>query len=316
MGATEGLRDHLVDESVREIPPRGQGEAVGRAGVRLLVRLLPEDGGAALGRDDRVPGVLEHRDPVGDGDPERAARTALADHDRDDGGAQAAHLEEVHRDRLRLAALLAAEAGVGAGRVDEGHDRKPELLGELHLEERLAVALGMGAAEVGGDLLGDGLSLVVDDHEALDRADPGEAGDDGRVVSEGAVAVELAEVAAHRGDVVHPLRTERVARDAHGLPGREVGVDLLEEARARLLELAEFVRVARGVGAFLDRVDLTLDLEDGVLEVELVERAVAWAWHSGSVPESRRRPPAGARGRGRGSGAGRATRTPDAPPTR
>ncbi len=42
-----------------------------------------------------------------------------------------------------IAALLGLGAGVGARRVDEGDDRHPEALGQLHEPHRLAVALGL-----------------------------------------------------------------------------------------------------------------------------------------------------------------------------
>ena len=54
-------------------------------------------------------------------------------------------------DHLGLAALLGADARIGAGRVDEADDRQAVLGGQLHLGQRLAIALGMGTAEIAGD---------------------------------------------------------------------------------------------------------------------------------------------------------------------
>ncbi len=54
-----------------------------RRGLLRLRRVAPEDRGAALGRDHRVDRVLLHQHAVGDGDRDRAARAALADHDGD-----------------------------------------------------------------------------------------------------------------------------------------------------------------------------------------------------------------------------------------
>src|SRR5712671_2412907 len=62
---------------------RGGGLGVGvRPARRLggplpLARVLPEDGGAAFGGDDRVHRVLEHQHAVGETDGERAARASL-----------------------------------------------------------------------------------------------------------------------------------------------------------------------------------------------------------------------------------------------
>ena len=83
------------------------------------------------------------------------------------GVAQAGHHAEVARDGLGLAALLGADARVGARRVDEGDDRLAELLGQLHQPQRLAVALGVRHAEVARDLLLRVAALLVaDDHDA------------------------------------------------------------------------------------------------------------------------------------------------------
>ncbi len=214
--------------------------------------------------------MLEHRDTIADSDAERAAGTALADHDADDRRVQPAHLEQIPRNRLGLAPLLGADARVGAFRVDQRHDRKAELLGEAHLRKRLAVALRMGAAEVAADLLRGGAPAAMPDHEHLVRADAAETGHDRRVVRERPIAVQLDEVAAHEIDQVGALRPHRMPRDLHGLPGRERLVGLDEEAVARLPKLADLASERSCVGTSLDRGDLPLDLENGRFEVELV----------------------------------------------
>ena len=117
--------DRLLDDLVDDLEPQ---QVLGRelerlGGALALARVLPQDRGAALGRDHRVDRVLQHQDPVGDAERERAARAALADDHGDDGRRQRRHLEDVARHRLGLAALLGAEAGVGARRVDERDDR-------------------------------------------------------------------------------------------------------------------------------------------------------------------------------------------------
>ena len=56
----------------------------------LARRVLPEDRGAALGRDDGIDRVLEHEDAVADAERERAAGAALAGDRHDDRHAKAA----------------------------------------------------------------------------------------------------------------------------------------------------------------------------------------------------------------------------------
>ena len=75
-----------------------------------------------------------------------------------------------------IAALLGLGAGMRAGDVDEGHDRQPEPLGELHDPHRLAIALGMRHPEVAPDVLvGVGALLLADDDDppAVEPRQPG-----------------------------------------------------------------------------------------------------------------------------------------------
>src|SRR5205814_8097965 len=106
---------------------------------------------------------------------ERAARAAFADDRGDERRTQARHLEQVAPDRLRLAALLGVDAGIGARRIDEGENRQRELLAELHQAQRLAIALGLRHAEVAGDLLFGIAPLLMADHHARRAAEAREA---------------------------------------------------------------------------------------------------------------------------------------------
>ena len=74
------------------------------------------------------------------------------------------HLADVLRDGLGLAALLGADAGVRAGRVDEHDDRQLELLGHAHDAHRLAVAFGVAHAPVALQVLLRVSALLLADH--------------------------------------------------------------------------------------------------------------------------------------------------------
>ena len=76
------------------------------------------------------------------------------------------------RDRLGLAALLGVDAGIGARRVDQRHDRQAEAVGQLHQADRLAIAFRVGHAEiVAHAALGVGALLVAEhDHRAAAEA--------------------------------------------------------------------------------------------------------------------------------------------------
>ena len=116
-----GLGDDAVDDAEGEQVLGGQAQSLG--GLLHLLGVLPEDRGAALGRDHRVDRMLEHGDAVGGGEGDGAAGAALADDDGDERHADLQALLGRAGDRLGLAALLGALAGVGAGGVDEGDDR-------------------------------------------------------------------------------------------------------------------------------------------------------------------------------------------------
>ena len=110
-----------------------------------------------------------------------------------------------------------------------------ELLGELHQAQRLAVALGLGHAEVARDLLLGVAALLVADHHAGLAVEARQPADDRSVVGEGAVAVQLLEIGEQALDVVERVRALRMARDLRDLPRRELAVDVLGERLALLV---------------------------------------------------------------------------------
>src|SRR6185437_16301370 len=140
VGAPRRLGHDQVDDAEGEAclrrRPQRRGGPLGLAGV------LPQDRGAALGRDDRVDGVLLHEHAVGDTDRERTAGGALADHAGDHRHRDAHERQLRPGDRARLAALLGADARRRARRVDQGDDREPEPPGQAEDPHRLAVSLG------------------------------------------------------------------------------------------------------------------------------------------------------------------------------
>ena len=110
------------------------------------------------------------------------------------GRADLAHGHQVLGDDRGLASLFGGDSRIGPGRVDERDDRQAELARELHLLQRLAIAFGMGAAEVAGLALGQVFPLLMADEHDLEIVEVGEARDDRLVVAEGAVAVQLEEL--------------------------------------------------------------------------------------------------------------------------
>ena len=271
MGTAQGLRDDLVHQPLLLELVGGDGHGLGRQ--LGLVRALPQDGGAALRGDHRIGAVLQHQQPVADADGQGPAGAALAHHGAEDGRAQPRHDLEVAGDRLALAALLGADARIGAGGVDEGQDRQPEALRHLHQPQGLAVALGARHAEVAVDLLlGVAPLLVADDHHRA-AVHARQAADDGRVVGKGAVAVQFVELVEQAPRIVQQVGPLGVARELRDLPGGEAGEDRLGQRPALLLQPldllldVDLVVVPDQPQLF----DLRLELGDGLFEIEKVQ---------------------------------------------
>ena len=175
-------------------------------------------------------------------------------------------------DRLGLAALLGALAGVGAGGVDEGDDRHREAVGEVHQPDRLAVALGAGHAEVAGDARAGVVALLVADDDDGAVVEAGEAAHDRVVVGEVAVAGERGPLGEQVVDVVLAVRPLGVAGDQGLPPGVEAAVEVVEQGRGLAVEglrlvLDVHLGVLAGEGAKL--LGLALDLGEAPFEVEI-----------------------------------------------
>ena len=130
--------DGVHQTKLREI---ASGESQRRRRPGALDRVTPHDGRARLGRDDRVPRVLQHQHPVGNGQRQGPARAAFA---YDHGHSRYLEVGEsldAPCDRSCLAAFLGVFARVGTRSVHQRHDGKAELLGQSRQAHGLAVAL-------------------------------------------------------------------------------------------------------------------------------------------------------------------------------
>src|SRR5262249_33742067 len=131
---------------------------------------------------------------------------------------------------LRLAALLGTDPGIGARRVDERDDRRPELVGEAHETERFSISLGMGHAEVARDVLAGVAALLVTQRDHGPPLEAREPAHEGLVVAEDAAAVELAPVPEREVHEVERGGPLRMPRDLRALPRGQAAIGLSLEA--------------------------------------------------------------------------------------
>src|SRR5262249_43169395 len=103
-----------------------------------------------------------------------------------------------------------------------------KLGGELHLVESLAITFRMGAAKQALVAFLKGVPLLLADKEDAMIADAGEAGANGPVVANCAVAVQLNELVEDHVDVIDGLRAVRMARNQTRVPGGEIVVDFAD----------------------------------------------------------------------------------------
>ena len=121
-------------------------------------------------------------------------------------------------------------------RVDERQHREAEAARELEHADRLAVALGPGAAEVAVGALLEVAALLVADERDRAAAEAAEAGDDRRILAADAVAVQLGEVVEQALGVVERVRALVVARELDRIPDVRLG-RALGDAPAQPAEL-------------------------------------------------------------------------------
>ena len=139
----------------------------------------------------------------------------------------------------------APRPGIGAGRVDERHDRHAELRGVAHQPQRLAVALRIRHAEVAQHHLLRRVALLVADDHHRPLAELREPADDRGVLLEEPVAEELLEVVEDVADVLERVRPVDVARELDDLP-RVADLQLLGVGdRRRAVHLGEPIAAAR-----------------------------------------------------------------------
>jgi hypothetical protein len=105
---------------------------------------------------------------------------------------------------------------------------------------------------------------------------PREPADDGRVVPEAPIAVQLLPVLEEKLDVVERVGAVRVARELDLLPRAEIGEELASEAARLLLEATQLgLEVVVRLGELAELLDPRDQLDDRLLEGEDVRGQAA-----------------------------------------
>ena len=183
--------------------------------------------------------------------------------DHDDGHAELGDFLEVIGDGLRLAALFGADAGISAGRVNEGEDGAAEFLRQLHEAQGLSITFRLRHAEVAQEfLLGVAPFLVADDHHGL-ALKPCQSAHQCWIIAKAPIAMELGEIGEEILNVVERVGPLRVAGQEDALP-RVVGARGHMPAQRFELDLQPLDLFARGVrlGDSFELLDLALEVLD------------------------------------------------------
>ena len=268
MGAAGGLLQDQVDHAEAQHVLRRDLHAGG--GFLRLGAVAPQDRGRRLRRDHAVDGVLEHQHAVGRRDRDGAARHALAGDDRDIGDAQRQAGVGGACDRLGLAALFGADAGIGAGGIDDRQHGNAEPVGHLHQPHRLAVALGARHAEIMLDAGFGGGALFLADHADALAAEAAEPADQRFILAELAVARERGEFGDQRVDEIGQMRALMMPRHQRLLPWRQIGIEFSQGLRSLLLDPRNFfANVAAGGRQRAQLIDLGVEFGDGLFKIEI-----------------------------------------------
>ena len=124
--------------------------------------------------------------------------------------------------------------------------------------------------EVSMDVLLGVAPLLVPDQDDRDLLDLRQPRDDGGVVSEPAIAVELEETGRNDAQIVEGVGSPRMARELHALPAGQLGIDVAAEPLRLSLETLQLLHDLRPFrrGHAAEVLDATLQIHDRFFEIE------------------------------------------------
>src|SRR5690606_6882908 len=128
--ASKGFPDYSIDQFQRQHILAGQFQQL--RGLLFEVPTAPQDRRTIFGRDDGIPGVLQHEDPVADRDTQCTTRCSFTYYDANHRYPQAHHFLEVMGNGFTLSSLFGFQPGKGSRSIDEGYYRFVEFFRDPH----------------------------------------------------------------------------------------------------------------------------------------------------------------------------------------
>src|SRR5690606_31037830 len=111
--------------------------------------------------------------------------------------------------------------------------------------QSFSVTFGVGHPKVAAHVLLGGAPLLVTKHHHATPVKARDPGDDGWIIFESPITVQLQELIKQETNVVQRVRTRRVARKLYLLNRREFGKHLPRQTRRAIFQTIEFVSVTR-----------------------------------------------------------------------
>ena len=157
--------------------------------------------------------------------------------------------------------------------IDQRDDGDPEPVGQAHQPDRLAIALGLGHAEIVLEARCGVVAFLMPEQHHAPPVDPRQAADDRRIVGESPVPGERNEVIDDSRHIILEMRSLGMASDLRLLPRSQLRVGIAEELVGLGLEPADLrVDVDRAVARRLAQLgNARLQFGDRLFEVQIGE---------------------------------------------
>ena len=220
--------------------------------------------------------MFQHGDAVGRGKGHSPARSAFAHHDGQERHANFQTFGGGAGNRLGLTALFRALAGIGAGRVDQGHNRQVEAVGQIHQPHRLAIALRPRHAKVALDPGFGVMALFMADHHHGHVIEPRDPAHHCMVIGKAAVAGKRGKFGEEPLNVILGVRAVRMARNLAFLPWGQRLIEIFQEAVRLAVQRLGFFRDVHGRVRARQRpqfLGLAFNLGEWLFEIQIVHRA-------------------------------------------